>query len=304
MPERKNPFRRALESARSARREQQEMLHLLREQNTILREELGKLVWEAQTARKVQYRALVHAAVSPMVQDVRSFADERQLGFLETVEVLRDEQLSFVRFGDGEFRFMLRLEHNQGFQQNSESLSRDLRQVIDEVNAPGVLLGFPFVFHDMHWNGVWADIWGDVKPLVERWDRVGVAHVTRPIYFQVTGQAGVAAWRSVWDGANVTIVTGKDSRFDLIPELFDNLGTVDYVHSKPVGAYDDLDRLVGEVASRTSDLVLIALGPTGTLLTSRLAALGRRAIDIGHISDSYEHIHKGGTYPESKALTS
>jgi hypothetical protein len=242
------------------------------------------------------------ALTAPVLDRVSVFAESRQLGFLETVWRLRDSGESFARFGDGELKTMLRPDYKLAFQPNSPALGAALRSALEPTE--GLLTGFPNVYRDTHWSGVWADVWGQLEPLVAPFEVMGNSHVTRPIFFETTGMDGVNAWRSVWEGKSVTVVTGEASRFDLIPELFSNLAGSKFLYTRPIDAFSDLQRLMAELALDSSDIVLIALGPAGTVLSSKLAKAGRRAIDIGHISDSYENVFRSGEWPEAKALTS
>jgi hypothetical protein len=99
------------------------------------------------------------------------------------------------------------------------------------------------------------------------------------------------------------VITGKGSRFELIPALFDNVASADFTYSTASNAFEDLARLNGELASTTDELYLIALGPAGTVLAAQLAEAGKWAIDLGHISDSYENVFKGAVRPELKPVT-
>lgn len=273
-----------------------ELLQVMKEQLEISK----KIHWEAERARKIQ-ETIRHAVTAPTLDSVAAFAAARQLGFLQTVERIRDNNLSFARFGDGELRMMLQADYRLSFQANSGKLSDSLRGAF--TPSHGLLVGFPHVYRDLHWSAVWCSLWSQVEPLASQSDVMGNSHVTRPIFFQTAGRDGVEAWRSVWDGKTVTVVTGEGSRFDLIPELFDNLGGSRFLYSKPVSAFEDVPRIMSELTQDESDIILIALGPAGTVLASQLAKAGRRAIDIGHISDSYENVFRNGAWPENKALT-
>lgn len=260
-----------------------------------------KILWEAVANRKNQ-DVIRTAAATPTLNEVQAYVDERQLSFLDTISVIRDEGLSFARFGDGEMKIMLRPDYNLGFQKNSPALASALRSVYTDTSDQ-VLLGFPYLYRDAHWSGVWCDVWPQVKKLASLQGRVGNSHVSRPVFFQNTGEEGVEAWRSVWADKRVTVITGKGSRFENVPALFDGTKSFDYIYSTPSNAFSDLDRVKAEVASSDADVFLISLGPAGTILANDLAKADRQAIDIGHISDSYTNVFEGGAWPESKPAT-
>lgn len=257
-----------------------------------------KLLWEAVANRKNQ-DVIRTVAATPTLNEVQEYVDERQLSFLDTIKVIRDEGLSFARFGDGEMKSMLRPDYNLSFQKNSPALASALRSVYTET-SDNLLLGFPYLYREAHWSGVWCDVWPQMKKLVYLHDRVGNSHVSRPVFFQNTGDEGVEAWRSIWADKRVTVITGKGSRFENVPALFDGTKSFDYIYSMPSNAFSDLDRVKTEVAGSDADLFLISLGPAGTILANDLAKQGRQAIDIGHISDSYVNVFEGGEWPENK----
>lgn len=281
-----------------------EILHQMERQNDLLAEmleEQRKIRWEARTTRR-ELETVRTLIAAPMLDDIQSFADARQLGFLETVERLRDEEQSFARFGDGEIQIMLRPTYKLAFQDNSPHLASCLAEVIQKP-IDGLLLGFPDVYRDLNWARTWGDTWGQFKELVNVHAELGNTHVTRPVFFHNTGEAGVKAWRAVWENKSVTVVTGRDSRFELIPALFDSARDFTFLESFPRNAFADVPRLLDELLAGTSDIALIALGPAGTILAAEMARAGRRAIDIGHISASYHNAFDGGAWPEKLPLT-
>ncbi|GAB1643115.1 GT-D fold domain-containing glycosyltransferase [Krasilnikovia sp. MM14-A1259] len=265
---------------------------------------LKDIRWELQEQRKYfeNFRKVIAADV---LTDVARFTDEHQLGFEQTLEKIAAERVSFARFGDGEFTTMLRPEFNLRFQPWSAELAADLRAVLtlDGYDSDRLMLGFPYPYRNVHWSGVWLDIWSEVRPLLDTSISYGNSHVSRPVFFQRTGNRGVELWRNVWDSREICIVTGENSRFTLEPALFDNVKSSRFVHSTPVNAYADLPRLMQELEKEDPDqLYLISLGPTGTLLAALLSRMGRWAIDIGHISDSWANVFAGGQWPESKGV--
>jgi hypothetical protein len=245
------------------------------------------------------------AAANPYLVKVRDFNKSTQLSFSETVATLAREKISFARFGDGELKLMLRPTYKLAFQNNSEPLRTALASVValGHISPKKLLLGFPQTYQDLHWSGVWVDIADETLELFEGITRTGNAHVTRPIFFEDLGDAGVDMWRNVWAGQKVRVITGKGSRFELTGALFDNVESVSYSYSTASHAFEDLERLKAELATTSEDLYLIALGPAGTVLTAELASAGKWAIDLGHISDSYENVFKGALRPELKPVS-
>lgn len=270
-------------------------------------ESIGQLLsdvrWELQQQRRAEelYRAYITRQV---LREVESFTGECQMDFRETLQHLIHTEASFTRFGDGEFRLMLRPDYKLRFQQNSPTLAEALRLAMTTTTASEKLLvGFPRLYRDRHWSGVWLDIWLSLEPLLSRDYRYGNSHVSRPIFFQVLGEEGVELWRQVWDGRDIRIITGKGSRFDAIPELFSGVSSTRYLWSTPTDAFTDLPRLMDEVGEPVEgELQLVSLGPAGTVLTAELAARGHRALDIGHISDSYRNVYHGAAWPERLAV--
>jgi hypothetical protein len=91
----------------------------------------------------------------------------------------------------------------------------------------------------------------------------------------------------------------------LLPELFDNLGSISWLESSPKDAFDEIPEIIESIQTKkhTKDsLFLISLGPAGTVLASKISNMGLRAIDIGHISDSYEFHFKDAAWPEKKPI--
>lgn len=241
------------------------------------------------------------AATSEVMQDVSAFHRTQVKTLLETLELLASTEMSLARFGDGEFRLMLLNDFNLRFQKNSPALQDDLRNVFTS-DGSNVLVGFPQLFRDAHWSGVYQELWPKLSQLTTSERSYACAHITRPQAFSTLGNRAVELWRKVWEGKKVAIVTGEGSRFELIPELFDNLSGHEFIYSMPTGAYDDLERVEALAAKSDCDLVLIALGPAGGILAHRLAAIGKRALDIGHLSSSYDNVFKGAPRPEATAV--
>ena len=266
-------------------------------QPDIAEKTLQKILDELKLQRK-ELSAIRSGVNTDLMHDVTNFHSRQVRSMHESLELLASSEASLARFGDGEFRLMLRPEFNLRFQQNSRQLQEDLKEVFMS-KSDDLLVGFPLQFRDAHWSHLYAELWHMLKELIHPEQKFINAHITRPKAFELMGNQAVDLWRQVWDGQDACVVTGEGSRFDLVDELFDNLKSVDFVYSTPNNAYTDVDRLVEEVQQHEAKLVLISLGPAGTVLAYKLAKLGIRALDIGHLSSSYLNVMKGDARPEA-----
>lgn len=264
---------------------------------------LQDLRWELQQQRRAEE---LHASyiTRNVLREVEAFTQECQLSFRETVRRLAQTEVSFARFGDGEFKLMLRPDYRLRFQDSSPELSDALRSTLLRTSTDDLLIGFPRLYRDRHWSAVWLDIWLSLDPLLSREYEYGNSHVSRPIFFQKFGEEGVQLWRQVWKDRDVQVITGRQSRFEAIPELFSGVASTRFLWSTPTNAFADIPRLIEVIGDPVEgELQLVSLGPAGTVLTAELAARGHRALDIGHISDSYRNVFHGGAWPERLAIT-
>ncbi|WP_169304026.1 GT-D fold domain-containing glycosyltransferase [Arthrobacter sp. CAU 1506] len=270
-------------------------LELLEVQNDML----SKIRWHVSESRQISDE-IRNGLAAPRLDEMSDFLAERQLGLVETIETVRDRKLSLARYGDGEFKLMFRLEHDTQFQRNSTQVFQALNDVVLHAmdNPDKLLVGLPHPHRDKYWTNFYSQFSGQIIKRFEALPVVGNSQATRPILFHACGPAAVDAWRSVWEGLDVTVVTGRGSRFEMVPELFDNIRSSTFEYSEPRHAFDDLPRLLKVLEGSTSDLVLISLGQAGTVLASELAMRGQWALDIGHLSNSYNQIYKGAVRPE------
>lgn len=237
--------------------------------------------------------------MAPVYSQIVAGLQERQLGYLETMAEITNSGLSFARYGDGELRMMTRLDYRLPFQRNSPELMHGLKETL-AAPIDGLLIGMPHMYRDTHWAGVFAEVWGAVAPLLETHDRFGNSHVSRPAMFRMFGQPAVEAWRRVWSDRSILIITGKGSRFEMNEDLFATRKGHRFIYTEPKDAFEHLHSLENQIleSAEESDLVLISLGPAGTVLAARLARQGLQSLDIGHLSSSYETAFNGGKFPE------
>lgn len=248
---------------------------------------------------KLEY--LTHAALAPTLDAVWNFLSENQLGLEATLERLANSEDSLARFGDGEFQLMLSPWRNLAFQANSFELIAALESTVAS-SLDSLMIGLPQFMRNPIYLKVWPKIWGRLSTLLDDSRTYANAHVSRPLAFKFLGDTAVELWREVWRGKDLTIITGKGSRFEIVPELFETSTGIDRIDSTPVNAFTDIHRIMGLIAERDSDIFIVSMGPAGTVLSHQIAATGRRALDIGHLSAAYLNVMKGQGLPERSPL--
>lgn len=226
----------------------------------------------------------------------------------ETVDKIIKDKLSVSRFGDGELDMITSLSvgydesRKSNFQNFDEKLALRLREILKAENqsTANVLVCIPAV-------------WKNSKPLepkpkrfVERsfvnnsrmihkslnTDYVyGDSYFTR-YYMDFRNKdkgAYIKHLQKIWDGRDLCIIEGTQSRLGVGNDLFSNANSIVRILCPALSAFSKYAEILSAAKNITKDkLVLIALGQTATVLAYDLAENGYQAIDIGHIDVEYE----------------
>lgn len=229
----------------------------------------------------------------------------------KTLAYIRDNHCSIARFGDGEFELILQKDRDLGFQARSAELSGRLKAVLENQN-PDLLVCIPATFRTIkgrtqHSRMFWYN-WGKRNRQLHRavelirqcgnGDYVfGDSQITR-CYIAVQNKPAAKRifeeMRSLWDNADLLIVEGEKTRLGVGNDLFANARSIRRVLCPATNAFDRYDSIV-EAVERVwnGQLILLALGPTATVLAADLSRRGMRALDIGHLDIEYEWYRSG-----------
>ncbi len=224
----------------------------------------------------------------------------------ETLNFIIEKKCSVARYGDGEFSLIL--ERNIGFQPADDDLINSLKEILLS-GSDNLLICLP---------GVWAHEKEYTKGMVDYWKKhlirnrkkyysvcsmkylYGCAEMTR-CYLGVKDKSKVPSLfelnRKIWDNRDVIIVEGEKSRLGVGNDLFDNCKTLRRMLCPASNAYDKKDLIlekIKELANKET-LILLALGPTATVLSYHLSNMGYQAVDIGNIDKEYEWFLSGAT---------
>lgn len=103
--------------------------------------------------------------------------------------------------------------------------------------------------------------------------------------------------KRVWEGQDVILLEGKESRLGVNNDLFNGAKSLKRILGPSENAFDKYDALKSKVqeCAKRDMLILLALGPTATAMSYELAKEGYWAVDIGHIDIEYEWFLMGAT---------
>lgn len=221
----------------------------------------------------------------------------------EIVRRIREDGASMARFGDGEFAIM-RGEKRHEFQRNDERLSERLWQVI-RSNEPGLIIGIADNFGSL-WKfsdeGAYdirlymtREIRAFLDSFVDRNRVYADGYITR-FYSVLRDNKGdgpakrLKQLRSMWEGRDVIMVEGAQTRQGVGNDLFDNTKSIRRIIGPATSSFDRYDEILNACLEEKDDsvLFLIALGPSAGVLAYDLMMNGYQALDIGHLDMEYE----------------
>lgn len=102
-------------------------------------------------------------------------------------------------------------------------------------------------------------------------------------------QRKVDQLKKLWDGEDLLIVEGEGSRLGINNNLFDNSLSIQRILCPNKDAFDYYDEILrAALLYGQNKVIILALGPTATVLAYDLAKSGLRALDLGHIDIEYQ----------------
>ncbi len=227
----------------------------------------------------------------------------------QTITYIEKRHCSIARFGDGEFDHILNLK-DEGFQTRSTELIQALKGVLQNKN-PELLLCVPRCMNTIkdcneHAGTFWIE-WGKnhhheqivdmIRSFTGNKYRFGDAQITRPYIDWSTDKRARRLFpklKHFWENKEIILVEGEQTRMGVGNDLFDNAASVKRILCPAVNAYEFCSDIQKEILNcYRGELILLALGPTATVLASALADMGIQALDIGNLDIEYEWFLRG-----------
>lgn len=247
------------------------------------------------------------------IANLRLFYRLRIMDSERTIRYIKKHCCSVARYGDGELSFALSERKEISFQSNSEKLSEKLRTVLKSKNKK-LLVCMPRYINTLSGctdscKRYWTE-WGRhnqqhqkivtmVRQFAGKNYLFGDALITRPYMDcqnEEKAQRIFDMLKSLWMDRNLLIVEGSKTCLGVGNDLFDDAQSIKRIIAPAVDAFSCYDGIKDEIVKQwKNELVLIALGPTATVLAADLATQGIQAIDIGHIDIEYEWYQQKAT---------
>ena len=107
------------------------------------------------------------------------------------------------------------------------------------------------------------------------------------MFHNISSDEEVKELKGIWDQRDCVFIEGVHTGMGVGNDLFDNCRSI--VLGPAENAIDKYDKIFREALKQSKDkLILLALGPTATVLAHDLCKSGYQAVDIGHIDLIYE----------------
>lgn len=217
---------------------------------------------------------------------------------IETLELIANDNMSAIRFGDGEMSLMY--SENLGFQKADTALGKVLVKIL-QSNEPKLLICIPGIWGDLsHFSkrSFWFTLHHKFK-YGYRWENFiqysqtyGDAFITRPFLNYKDRNYSEKIFEklfTIWKNQDIVVIEGSKSRLGVGNDLFAGAKSVKRILCPAENAFEKYEAIKEESMKLDKDkLVLVSLGPTAKVLAYDLFLAGFRVIDIGHIDMEYE----------------
>ena len=229
------------------------------------------------------------------------FKDLNIMDSSSTIDYIKNNKASIARYGDGELRLIRGIDIE--FQTYDKVLAQKLKSVKSTNNC---ILCLPDIYDDTRFNKDFIieaeyEYWkkfkrrrcGLFKKYFRKNDIIGDAFISR-FYLRYNDKSHIGDYvkklKSIWEDRNIIIVEGQTSQIGVGNDILNNAKSIKRIICPNVNAFGCYDAIYSAVKKHYTqdDLVLLALGPTATVLAYELSKENIWALDMGHFDIEYE----------------
>ena len=237
--------------------------------------------------------------------------EENSINILDietSLKKIRDKKKSVSRFGDGELDLII--GRNLKFQEHNEKLSKRLEEILKSkqdfcmIGIPDVINGFynlteeseEFWIRNMERT---RDTW---LKYIDKDTEYCTANLTR-LYIRYKDKSNTGIYfsimKEIWKDRDVLICEGDQTRVGVGNDLLDGCKSIRRVICPAEDAFEKYEEILEILKKEPKEtLIIIALGPTATVLAYDLAKEGHQALDMGHFDIEYEWYLRNATKKE------
>ncbi len=228
------------------------------------------------------------------------------LSFENTIKEVTERGKSLVRFGDGELSAIVDSEYDFIYQKNSLTLQNRLKSVFSDTSNERLLLCLPSPLtfkgrkplirrYRRIWASYCAQRYSKIQKHLDFKYAYGETQVTR-FYMDFEDKSSevispkVSLLKTIWDNKRILIIEGKATGLGVGNDLFCNAAVIKRLVCPSEDAFERYAGILEQAAEIGSsvDLILLALGPTATILAYDLSTrFGFHTVDIGHVDIEY-----------------
>ena len=216
----------------------------------------------------------------------------------ETIEKIKNERKSIARFGDGELDIINGGEI--GFQKKDARLGQKLDEIL-KAKQDFCLIGVPDVINsfdnlteesETFWIKNMEKYRKTWLQYLDKDMEYCTSNMTR-LYIRYKDRSNAGKYfdmlKEIWEDRDVVICEGEQTRMGIGNDLLDNCKSIQRIICPSENAFDKYDEILATLKKQPKDsLIIMALGPTATVLAYELAKDGYQALDIGHLDIEYE----------------
>ena len=275
-----------------------QMLDMLENQKEQLDSDTGRLeeLWRFESINRWRIDSLPYELRDPDFKD--EVFKPHIMSVAETRRQLVKEGKSIARLGDGEFSAIACMQR-WNFQAASKELAFRLKEVL-QTEVEGLLIGLNPTFYmdltklpELDADGVRAYM----RPEVRR-QHASLLDPDRQyadaLFHNIFSVEDVEGIKDIWRDRDCVIIEGVHTGSGVGNDLFDCCKSVKRILCPAENAFERYDEIKKIALEQPKDrLMLLALGPTATVLAYDFCREGYQAIDIGHTDLIYEKYRSG-----------
>ena len=225
-----------------------------------------------------------------------------------SLKKIKDERKSISRFGDGELDLII--GRDLKFQEHNEQLSKRLEEILKSkqdfcmIGIPDVINGFYNLTEESEefWIRNMERTRNTWLKYIDKDREYCTANLTRLyIRYKDKSNSGIyfSIMKDIWKDRDVLICEGEQTRVGVGNDLLDGCKSIKRVICPAEDAFEKYDEILNTLKKESKNtLIIIALGPTATVLAYDLAKDGYQALDMGHFDIEYEWYLRNATKKE------